>query len=143
MRLIKNSRPDIILSERDYRWLANYLAEHESGLSGSALEEEIERAEIVPTRKLPAEAVALGSKVRFRDLNSGIERGIKIVEPERANLERGHVSALAPVGAALLGLRAGQEIDWQMPNGESRKFQVLEVENRFRAGPAPEGLRAA
>jgi regulator of nucleoside diphosphate kinase len=34
---------------------------------------------------------------------------------------------LAPVGTALLGLRVGQRIEWQMPHGDRRRLRVLAV----------------
>ncbi len=38
-----------------------------------------------------------------------------LVYPNEADVERGRVSVLAPVGTALLGLSVGQSIDWQAP----------------------------
>jgi regulator of nucleoside diphosphate kinase len=37
------------------------------------------------------------------------------------------ISVLSPVGAALIGLRVGGEIDWPMPNGKLAHLEVMEV----------------
>jgi len=34
---------------------------------------------------------------------------------------------MAPLGAALLGLRVGGSITWEMPNGENSRIEVLEL----------------
>ena len=34
---------------------------------------------------------------------------------------------MAPVGAALLGLRAGSAIHWELPGGTSTHLEVLEL----------------
>ena len=39
----------------------------------------------------------------------------------------GFVSVLAPVGAALIGLRKGEEIDWPVPGGKLRRLRVTDV----------------
>jgi len=38
------------------------------------------------------------------------------------------LSGSAPVGSALLGLSAGQHIDWPAPGGKTLKLKLLEVE---------------
>lgn len=92
-----------------------------------ALRAELERAIVVPVDALPTGVVAMYSQVRYRDEHAGVSRQIRIVLPEDANLDQGKVSVLAPVGAALLGLEAGQAIDWRFPAGETRRLRVEEV----------------
>jgi regulator of nucleoside diphosphate kinase len=48
------------------------------------------------------------------------------VYPKDADAAAGRVSILAPVGAALLGLRVGQEITWRVANGFKR-LRVVEM----------------
>lgn len=92
-----------------------------------ALRAELERAIVVPPDALPAGVVAMYSQVRYRDEHAGVSREIQIVLPGDADLEQGKVSVLAPVGAALLGLEAGQMIDWEFPAGEIRRLRVEQV----------------
>lgn len=92
-----------------------------------ALRAELERAIVVAPDAIPPGVVTMGSEVRYRDEYAGVARRIRIVYPEDADIERGRVSVLAPVGAALIGLEAGQAIDWKFPSGEVRRLRVEEV----------------
>lgn len=103
-----------------------------------ALRAELERAIVVPADAIPSGFVTLYSYVRYRDEHAGVSRQIQIVPPEDADVQRGKVSVLAPVGAALLGLGIGQTIDWRFPAGEVRR---LRVENVSRQSEAPAGER--
>ena len=48
--------------------------------------------------------------------------------PTHLNLEAtDQISVLAPLGAALLGARVGQEVHWQMPNGKDAALVVDEI----------------
>jgi len=91
------------------------------------LRAELEQAIVVPADALPAGVVRMNSRVRYRDEHAGVSREIEIVLPEEADVAQGKVSVLAPVGAALLGLEAGQFIDWRFPAGETRRLRVEEV----------------
>lgn len=92
-----------------------------------ALQGELERAEVVEPDAMPADVVAMHSRVRFVDEDSGAEETLTLVYPFEADAAAGRVSVLAPVGTALLGLRLGQSIEWQMPHGETRRLRVLAV----------------
>lgn len=87
--------------------------------------EEIERAELRPAHELPDDVVTLGSEVVFR--NGERVETVTIVAPGEADIGRRRVSVVTPVGAALLGLRAGQRIAWQMPGGRERVLEVVAV----------------
>ncbi len=100
-------------SERD----RNYL-EH--------LEEELDRAIIVPSREIPSDVVTMNSEVRVKDMDSGKEMAFRLVFPGEADYERGKLSILAPVGTALIGYRKGDTIEWNVPAGV-RRLRILEV----------------
>ena len=76
---------------------------------------------------MPPDAITMNSTARFRDESSGEERELTLVYPRDADGSPDKVSILAPVGSALLGLRAGQTIDWPLPGGRSTRLQVLEI----------------
>jgi regulator of nucleoside diphosphate kinase len=84
------------------------------------LESELERASIVERHALPDDRVALHSTVQVRDLDSGARRVYTLVLPSQADVTRGSISILAPLGTALLGYRAGDEVEWRMPGGPVR-----------------------
>jgi regulator of nucleoside diphosphate kinase len=47
--------------------------------------------------------------------------------PHQLGQSNDAVSVLAPVGAALLGLRMGETIEWPLPNGRLRKLKVVSL----------------
>jgi hypothetical protein len=63
----------IIISEKDYNDLINMLESLSTSefKKASFLEEEMLRADIVQSEKLPQEVVAMNSQVRFLDIESG------------------------------------------------------------------------
>jgi regulator of nucleoside diphosphate kinase len=88
---------------------------------------EINRAQIVDrTEALPG-LVKMDSEVEFRDDVTGQVRTIRLVYPQDADMSAGRISVLTPVGAALIGLSAGQSIEWQAPSGGWRSLTVLSV----------------
>ena len=92
-----------------------------------ALRAELERAIVVPADAIPSDTVMLYSTVRYFDEHAGVSRQIQVVPPEDADVARGKVSVLAPVGGALLGLGTGETIDWPFPGGELRRLRVDRV----------------
>jgi regulator of nucleoside diphosphate kinase len=117
----------LILNEQDYEKISALVARIGSDQM-AAFEEELGRATIVPEEQLPKDVVAMGTKVRFIDLDSQKESEVTLVYPQDANIEANKVSVLAPVGSALIGLRVGQKIKWPMPNGKTVTLQVNAVE---------------
>lgn len=91
------------------------------------LQTELDRATVVEANQVPQDVVTMNSQVTYMDLALKKVNKIQLVYPHDANLSEGKVSILAPVGAALLGLRVGQTIDWPMPQG-TKQIQVLKVE---------------
>lgn len=116
----------ILVTEQDFERLA-LLIMHSQGPNALALEEELGRAEVVNQKEIPGDVVTMNSVVTFVSRDSGRETEIKLVYPKDADVTKGHVSVLAPVGVALIGLRVGQSIDWPMPNGQSRQLQVTGI----------------
>jgi regulator of nucleoside diphosphate kinase len=122
----KNETP-LVLSQKDYRKLSALVASCRQE-AVAILEEEIGRADIVSDDALPLEAVAMHSMVCVQDLATGAEHGYFLVFPHEADLERGCISVLAPLGMALIGLKEGQEYGAVGPNGRIRRFRVKSVQ---------------
>ena len=81
------------------------------------LEHELDRANVVEGQMLPGDRVAVSSTVRVRDLDSGTAHDYTLVWPSHADAAQRRISVLAPMGTALLGCRAGDRVEWQMPGG--------------------------
>src|SRR5688572_28840349 len=90
------------------------------------LEEELDRAELVQQKDIPADVITMRSTVRLKDLDTSEEMIYQLVFPTEANYEEGRISVLAPIGTAMLGYRRGDMIEWQVPSGV-RKLSVEEV----------------
>jgi regulator of nucleoside diphosphate kinase len=109
------------------------------------LQGELARAIVVSDEAVPADVVTMGSRVAYTDESTGVTREITLVYPHEADGARGKVSVLAPVGTALLGLSAGQPIDWEFPDGRLRRLTVNRVVQRDgpRADPDAKPLARA
>jgi regulator of nucleoside diphosphate kinase len=117
--VMSNDR-SIIVTHRDLA-LLRALNEH------AHLVSELQRADVVDSRDVPADVVTMNSRVVFEDVTRGTTTEVTIVFPQDADVERGKVSVLAPVGTALLGLAEGESIVWPFPDGSSRCLRVVAV----------------
>jgi regulator of nucleoside diphosphate kinase len=95
---------------------------------GERLMREVARATVLPSDEMPADVVNIGSGVTFRDDMTGREQRVTLVLPPDADIGRGRVSVLTPIGAALIGLSVGQSIEWETVSGGRRSLTVLAVE---------------
>ena len=94
--------------------------------STNELRERLERATLYASEAIPPDVVTMGSTVRFRDLEDRKSFEYTVVYPGEADITRGRISVLAPLGAALLGSREGQEAQVDTPAG-SRRIRVERV----------------
>lgn len=117
--------PPITLSIPDCERLER-LAMAASSPAAEFLAREVARATVVAPAAM-RDVVAMNTSVEFRDDTTGQVRTVTLVYPEDANLDQGRLSVLTPVGAALIGLSAGQLIEWQTPDGGWRSLTVLRV----------------
>ncbi|HSM50568.1 MAG TPA: nucleoside diphosphate kinase regulator [Thermoanaerobaculia bacterium] len=90
------------------------------------LDRELRRATVVPAVEIPADVITMNSTARLVDLDDGATHLYTLVYPQDANFSEGKISVLAPVGAAMLGYRVGDEIEWMVPAG-LRRLRVEEV----------------
>jgi regulator of nucleoside diphosphate kinase len=86
----------------------------------SKLEAELDRAEIVDAKEIPADVITMRSKVRLKDLVSGEANIYSLVFPTEADFSEGRISILAPIGTAILGYKRGDTIEWPVPSGLRR-----------------------
>ena len=91
------------------------------------LTKELERARLINRGEARKNLVCMGSDILFRDDVSKQIRRITLVFPGDADNAQNKVSVLTPIGAALIGLRAGQSITWQTRTGDSKRLTVLKI----------------
>ena len=120
-------RPDIHVTREDLQRLERLLAASKRTANVDALAAELGRAIMIPPDALRADTATMNSRVRFRDLVTGEESEITLVYPLDADVANGRISVLEPVGSALLGLSAGQIIEWRMPAGGARRLRLEAV----------------
>ena len=119
--------PDITLSTTDFDRLDNLLASLCQDTVGyDTLSLELQRAIIVSPEQLPEDVVSMNSTVRF-SLANGKSSTLTLVYPKDVDQSGDKISILAPVGSALLGLKAGDSINWPLPAGEMSVITVDEV----------------
>lgn len=127
------SPPPILVASEDRDRLLQLVALCDGITVADQLEFELDRARVLPLQEVPEDVVVMNSDVEYEDVATRQRRRLHLVYPPDADSDAGRVSILAPLGCALLGLRAGQEIDWKMPGG-LRRVRVLAVTREKIAG---------
>lgn len=134
-------QPPIYLSQTDLDRLWDLLEAYATGSGGrrfDKLEDELVRAVIMPRDQIPKDVVTMNSRVVFEDETTAQRREVTLVYPGKADINAGKISILVPVGTALLGLRAGQSIDWELPGGQKRRYRIIEVPYQPEAAGKPD-----
>lgn len=90
------------------------------------LERLVASATVIDAAVDVAGAAGLGSVVRVRD-DRGKETEYELVGRRGGGANRTQVTPASPVGEALLGSRAGDEVRVTLPNGRERTLTVLAV----------------
>ena len=122
---------NIYVTEPDYERLSGLIetTRERNGVDReyvSKLEAELDRAEIVDPKHIPADVITMRSKVRLEDLVSGEASTYSLVFPTEADFSERKVSVLAPIGTAILGYKRGDTIEWPVPSGV-RRLKVDEI----------------
>lgn len=89
------------------------------------LQKVLKYSRVIDTKLLPKDEVCLLSKVEFTNLNTGARMTYTIVSPHEMNLEEGKISLKSPIGAALMGRKAGDTVEVKVPAATLR----LRIEN--------------
>lgn len=126
----------IYLTQQDLGRLLN-LVETQPGKRPEKLENELVRAQVVPREGIPKDVVTMNSRVIFENETTRERREVTLVYPGNADIDAGRISVLVPVGTALLGLRVGQSIDWELPGGTKQRYRIVEVPFQPEAAGEP------
>ncbi len=123
------AKPSLVVGDVDHRNLVSLALAMEKATPdvSEALLAELDRARVVPQGKVPPQAVRMGSSVIFRT-NGAAERRVTLVVPGEADIDAGRISVMTPIGAALIGLSAGQSIQWRARDGRDQELTIVEVE---------------
>src|SRR5690606_6944893 len=131
-------KPNIVVSATDYERLM--------GLAGNVSEKleeiaeelmlELDRAKVVPKKRLADNVVQMGSTVEFKS-NDGHQRRVTLVYPGEADIAQGKISILTPIGTALIGLTPDQSISWTARDGKLHELNVVSVSQTPVEAEAP------
>jgi len=133
----KQRKPAITITRSDYERLSR-LAESYAARNpdvADSLLAELDRAKIVDDDRISPDVVRMGSYLRFTS-DVGEDRRVTLVFPGEADIATGKISILTPIGAALIGLSAGQSIDWTARDGRVHRLTVEAVEPPEDVAPA-------
>lgn len=98
-----------------------HAAKREQGrLMGRArfLQKVLENARVIDKSLLKSDAVGLLSRVELKNIANGRTMAYTIASPHEANLKEGKISIKSPIAEALLGKKAGDEVEVQVPAGK-------------------------
>ncbi|MFZ3129369.1 MAG: GreA/GreB family elongation factor [Rhodoferax sp.] len=100
-------------------------------LTGGALPDELSDGQglvdLLPSREIPPDVVTMNSRVEIVFTATGLRQQVTLCYPVDAEPGLGRVSALAPIGSALLGLRVGALAQWEMPAGDAQTAEVAAI----------------
>jgi len=123
---------ELIISARDAEVLALMLGERRrqhalEAAAANALADLLLEARLVPEEELPADRVAMNSKVTYREEPAGMRRSVILVHPIDADAAVGRVSVLSPVGLALLGRAPGSVVTVNVPGTQALTVRILDT----------------
>ncbi len=92
----------------------------------SQLEERLSRARVIEAEDVPKGVVAIGARVRLKDMDANETVEYVIVGSAEANPAESKLSNESPVGKAILGRKKGEIVEVAAPRG-SLKYKILDV----------------
>lgn len=92
----------------------------------AALHDELNRADVLLPKQMPPNVVTMYSHVLTRDLDSGERKQYIVVFPEDTHAMEGRISVATPMGAAMLGRKAGDCIRCTI-GGDTTRFRIERI----------------
>ena len=90
------------------------------------LEERLASARVIAAEDVPTGVVAVGTRVRLRDIDANETVEYVIVGSAEANPAERKLSNESPVGRAILGRKKGETVEVTAPRG-SLKYKIIDV----------------
>jgi transcription elongation factor GreA len=83
-------------------------------------------AEIIDVNNLPKDRAVFACTVVLENIDTGEDVEYQLVGPEESNIEKGRISVTSPLGKAIIGKKAGEEIVLNAPGGK-RVYELVEI----------------
>ncbi len=135
-RLERVERPEVVKAievargHGDLKENAEYHAakERQGMIEGRILElkDKLSRAEIIDCLKVATTIAVFGTVVTLLDLDTDEEVSYQLLGPEEADVKKGSISVLSPLGRSILGKEVGDEVLAKTPGG-TREFEVTDI----------------
>jgi len=90
------------------------------------LQDTLSRAQLFDPKGLNPEEVTLLSTVQLQDLKKKKKVTYTLVSPEEVDVESMRISVQSPIGRALIGKKAGDKVNVEVPAG-TLEFKILAV----------------
>ncbi len=91
------------------------------------LNDKIARAQVIDPATINSEKIVFGAKVTLFDIDTEKEVKYQIVGEDEADIKCGKISITSPVGKALIGHSADEEVSINVPSGV-RVYEITDVE---------------
>ena len=90
------------------------------------IEQKLANSEIMDNINGPNDRVGFASTVTLENLDSGDTCTYQIVGPDESDISTGKISITSPLGRALVGKEADEEVTVQTPGG-IKKYSILKI----------------
>ncbi len=90
------------------------------------LKDKLSRAEVIDCAKVSCERAVFGTVVALLDLDTDDKVSYQLLGPEEADVKKGSISVLSPLGRVMLGKEVGDEVVVKTPGGV-REFEVMDI----------------
>jgi transcription elongation factor GreA len=90
------------------------------------LKDKLSRAEVIDCLQVNTRNIVFGTVVRLLDLDTDEEITYQLLGPEEADVKKGSISVLSPLGRSMLGKEVGDEVTAVTPGG-TREFEVIAI----------------
>ena len=90
------------------------------------IEQKLSNSEIMDHINPSNEKVGFASFVTLENLNNGGEVTYQIVGPDESDIRSGKISIASPLGKALIGKEAEEEVTFQTPGGV-KQYTILKI----------------
>ncbi len=92
----------------------------------ATLEDRLKSSRVVNRKEIPTGVVAVGTKVKLRDVDAKETIEYHIVGSAEANPAEQKLSNESPVGKAIIGKKKGETVEVSAPRG-ALKFKIMDI----------------
>jgi regulator of nucleoside diphosphate kinase len=114
------------LTQIDYVRLMRLASLSERDAYG-AIQALLDNSDLVASATVPATVITMYTQVLLQGDMGTAPHKVTLCYPDDAEPSQGFISVLSPLGASLLGLRAGDVARWRTPVGQERMARIVDV----------------